>query len=53
MCEENDNISFEPSENIKEQSNKKGSIETSSSRTSDTSMSSAFKMATSVFKKLF
>ncbi|ETW41071.1 hypothetical protein PFNF135_04705 [Plasmodium falciparum NF135/5.C10] len=53
MCEENDNISFEASENIKEQSNKKGSIETSSSRTSDTSMSSAFKMATSVFKKLF
>ncbi|SBT41503.1 conserved Plasmodium protein, unknown function [Plasmodium ovale wallikeri] len=53
MCREGDNASIEQSENSKGQNNKMGSIETPSSRTSDTSMSSAFKMATSVFKKLF
>ncbi|GAB67781.1 hypothetical protein PCYB_123470 [Plasmodium cynomolgi strain B] len=52
MCQD-DNTSFEHSENGKGQGNKKGSVESPSSRTSETSMSSAFKMATSVFKKLF
>ncbi|ANQ10374.1 Uncharacterized protein PCOAH_00043030 [Plasmodium coatneyi] len=52
MCQD-DNTSFEHSENGKGQGNKKGSAESPSSRTSETSMSSAFKMATSVFKKLF
>ncbi|CAA9989332.1 conserved Plasmodium protein, unknown function [Plasmodium knowlesi strain H] len=50
---QDDNTSFEHSENDKGQGNKKGSVESPSSRTSETSMSSAFKMATSVFKKLF
>ncbi|KJP89884.1 hypothetical protein AK88_00340 [Plasmodium fragile] len=52
ICQD-DNTSFEHSENGKGQGNKKGSEESPSSRTSETSMSSAFKMATSVFKKLF
>ncbi|CRH01792.1 conserved Plasmodium protein, unknown function [Plasmodium relictum] len=52
MSLEDNNISIEQSEHTGE-SNKKGSNETLSSRTSETSMSSAFKIATSVFKKLF
>ncbi|EUD67593.1 hypothetical protein C922_01778 [Plasmodium inui San Antonio 1] len=52
MCQD-DNTSFDHSENGKGEGNKKRSVESPSSRTSDTSMSSAFKMATSVFKKLF
>ncbi|SBT80131.1 conserved Plasmodium protein, unknown function [Plasmodium malariae] len=52
MCQEDDNISFQQSEKSKGKNNKE-SVETPSSQTSETSMSSAFKMATSVFKKLF
>ncbi|GAW82282.1 hypothetical protein, conserved [Plasmodium gonderi] len=51
ICQD-DNTSIEYSENSKGHCNK-GSVEPPSSRTSETSSYSAFKMATSVFKKLF
>ncbi|ETB62859.1 hypothetical protein, variant 6 [Plasmodium yoelii 17X] len=53
MHHDSDNVSIEHSENDKQRNTSKEIAETPSSATSETSMSSAFKMATSVFKKLF
>ncbi|SCM12826.1 conserved Plasmodium protein, unknown function [Plasmodium chabaudi adami] len=53
MHHDSDNISIEHSENDKQCNTNKEIAETPSSATSETSMSSAFKMATSVFKNLF